>query len=167
MTTDLRSTALNKDVVYIMNTSGSWVPTATPKSSAFEKRLEKLRKRLPYQVECLKEGFSDDLWQAMEHRGLTQAQFARRAKMPRQYLTKVFRGGNCTIETMARLAFALKYRVHIHLAPDEAGCAWIHAIPQSAPRPREQFSKLWSELNYTPISKDKKELTCETVPFTP
>jgi hypothetical protein len=136
------------------------------RSSALENRLERLRKNLPYQSEYVKETFSDELWQAMEHRDISQAKFARRAKVPKQFLTRVFRGGNCTIETMVRLAFALDYKLHIHLTPNEMGCAWIHSnsIPESTPRPPDRFLNLWFETGYQPIANLQKEMKCDCVP---
>ena len=144
-----------------MNTNETFTLVPIQRSSALEKRLEKLRSKLPYQIEYAKETFSDELWQAMEHRNLTQVRFAKKAGIPKQFLTKVFRGGNCTIETMVRLAFALNYKLHIHVTPSELGCGWIHAIPQSAPRPPERFSNLWMESGYQPIANLKKEVKCE------
>jgi len=88
------------------------------RSVKLEESLNRTRQTLPYQVAYLKETFSDELWRAMENRHLNQAQFAERADVSKQFLTKVFRGGNCTMETIVKLAFALDYRAHIHLTPN-------------------------------------------------
>jgi transcriptional regulator with XRE-family HTH domain len=166
MTTDLRLSAPNNGGVCTMSTNEAFTLVPIQRSSALEKRLERLRKQLPYQFEYVKETFSDELWEAMEYRDISQAQFARKAKVPKQFLTKVFRGGNCTIETMVRLAFALNYKLNIHLTPNEMGCAWIHAIPESTPRPPDKFLNLWFETGYQPIANVKKEVKCDHVTST-
>ena len=148
---------------YTMNTNEVLMDIPILKSSSLEKRLERIRKRLPYQTEYVKETFSDELWQAMEHRNLAQVAFAKQAKVPKQFLTRVFRGGNCTIETMVRLAFALNYKVNIHLTPNEVGCWWMHWLPEPTPRPPERFFKLWSESGYEPVESLRREVMHDTV----
>jgi hypothetical protein len=129
------------------------------KNLALENRIEQARKTLPYRVEYAQQNYSDELWQAMEHRNLNQVEFAEKAKVPKQFLTKVFRGGNCTIETMVKLAFALDYKLSIHLTPNEVGCAWMHCVTDFSPRPPERFINLWTESGYLPmvvVNQEKK-----------
>jgi len=109
-------------------------PLTVEQSAKLEEKLNKTRQTLAYQTAYFKETFSDELWQAMEHRKLNQAQFAERADVSKQFLTKVFKGGNCTMETVVKLASALNFQAHIHLTPNEVGCKWIHAIPWSTSR---------------------------------
>jgi len=132
---------------------------------ALEKRLEKLRKTLPYQIEYVKDTFSDEIWQAMEHRNYSQVRFAKKAKVPKQFLTKVFQGGNCTIETMVKLAYALNYRLNIHLTPIEVGCVWLHALkPITVQRPPDKFFNLWTESGYQSVTNLKTEIKRDIVP---
>jgi hypothetical protein len=99
----------------------------------------------------------------MENRHLNQAQFAERADVSKQFLTKVFRGGNCTMETIVKLAFALNYRVHIHLTPNHLGCEWIHQIPWNIPRASDIYSGLFSGAKYRNISQVEKDLSYAVV----
>jgi len=131
---------------------------------ALESKLDRVRSSLPYQVEQAQGTYADELWQAMEHRELNQVEFSERAGVTKQFLTKVFRGGNCTIETMVKLAFALNYKTSIHLTPLEVGCAWIHCISENAPRPPEQFINLWTESGYQQRFVFNKKSEREKIP---
>jgi hypothetical protein len=135
------------------------------KNSALAEKFDQVQKGLPYQVEEVQGFYADELWQAMEHRGLNQVEFAQKADVTKQFLTKVFRAGNCTIETMVKLAFALDYKVSIHLAPNEVTCAWIHCINDSAPRPADRYFNLWNQSGYRPaeIAQEKFELVREKI----
>jgi transcriptional regulator with XRE-family HTH domain len=131
-----------------------------------ELKLAKARASLGYQTEEAKGKFADELWEAMEHRGLSQVDFAAQAGVTKQFLTKIFKGGNCTIETMVKLAFALKYKFHVHLSPVEVDCDWIHEITAGNTRPPERFLQLWTEQGYQSQKTLKKEqsATVTTVP---
>jgi len=151
-----------------MNTNEAVMEIRGEKNLALQKRLNQTRKRLPYQIAYVQTAYSDELWQAMEHRDLNQVEFAERAHVPKQFLTKVFRGGNCTIETMVKLAFALDYKVSIHLTPHEIGCAWMHCIDmhcadEMPPRPPERFLNLWTESGYQPMVIVQKESEREKI----
>lgn len=92
-----------------------------------QRRLESARQTAAYQLEAAIHTFSDELWEAMEARGLSQADLARKAGVSRQFLTKVFRGdNNFTLETMVKLAFAVGHKVNVHLSPAEVECEWQH-----------------------------------------
>lgn len=147
------------------NENGSCLEIPVEKNSALADRLERIRKGLPYQIEQAQGFYADELWQAMEHRGLSQVEFAEKAGVPKQFLTRVFRGGNCTVETMVKLAFALDYKVSIHLAPNEVGCAWIHCIDEFAPRPADRYWDLWNQPGYktAEIAPEKFELEREKI----
>lgn len=146
-----------------MNTNEPVMGMQYETNLGLQKRLNQTRKSLPYQVAYAQTAFSDELWQAMEHRELNQVEFAERAHVSKQFLTKVFRGGNCTIETMVKLAFALDYRVSIHLTPHDIGCAWMHCISELAPRPPERFFNLWTESGYQPMVVFGKESKREKI----
>ena len=131
-----------------------------------EGKLNQTRKSLPYQIEYFQGNYADELWQAMEHRGLNQVKFAEQAGVTKQFLTKVFRGGNFTGATMVKLAFALNYKVHVHLTPNEVGCAWMHSmdyLPEISPRPPEQFINLLTETGYKPMEVIEPESNCEKI----
>jgi transcriptional regulator with XRE-family HTH domain len=158
MITEMKSKEHTLDGGYIMNTNNqTLMEMPVERNLVLDGKLDRARKSLPYQVEYLKGIHADELWQAMEHRALNQVEFAERAGVTKQFLTKVFRGGNCTIETIVKLAFALNYKVSIHLTPREVGCAWMHCITEASPRPPERFINLWTESGYQPMVIVSKE----------
>lgn len=140
-----------------MNISKVCLELPIETNSSLERSLEEARKGLPYQIAYAQETYSDELWQAMEHRELNQVQFAERADVSKQFLTKIFRGGNCTIETMVRLAYSLDYKLSIHLTPNEVNCGWLHFAPELSTRPPERFINLWTESGYEPMVIFKNE----------
>jgi len=136
---------------------------AVERSVKLDGKLNKTRQTLPYQTAYFKETFSDELWQAMESRALNQSQFAERADVSKQFLTKVFKGGNCTMETIVKLAFALNFRAHIHLTPNNVGCEWIHQIPWTIPRGHDIYAGLFSGAKYHNVQQIKKEMNYAVV----
>jgi transcriptional regulator with XRE-family HTH domain len=107
-------------------------------------KLDRARSTAAYQAEYLKETFSDELWRAMEFRKLTQVEFAEKANVSKQFLTRVFRGSNCTSETMAKLSHALEYKIHLHLTPNEWECNWIDFLKKPPQRPENDFrASVW------------------------
>ena len=81
----------------------------------FEEMMAKVRQDLSYKAAYLGEKISDDLWRAMESRSLSERDLARRAGISRKTLTKVFKGGDCTLATLTKLIFALQCRLEIRL----------------------------------------------------
>jgi transcriptional regulator with XRE-family HTH domain len=154
MTTGLKLNERKSDEVSIMIGQGSHIVyqildiVDKNRSSALKKTLDAERKALPYQIAEAQECYSDELYQAMESRNLSQVEFANKAQVSKQFITKVFHGGNCTIETLVKLAFALDYKLNIHLTPNEVGCAWLHHIDGVVPRQTKQVSNLWAESGY-------------------
>lgn len=115
MTTEKILNEPNKDGISIILSGGQTLKVE--RSGKLEAKLEARRATLGYQTAYFKEVFSDELWQAMEHQGLNQAQFAEKATVSKQFLTKVFKGENCTMDTIVQLTHALGYNAHIHLTP--------------------------------------------------
>jgi len=122
------------------------IPVVT--SLPLQKQLEAARRTIAYRAEYAKESFSDELWQAMEHRGLNQVQLAAKAGVTKQFLTRVFRGSNCTLETMVKLSEALGYHLNIHLTADEYESSCVHDMSeelveskQPSPADRQRSAK--------------------------
>jgi len=164
MITEPKSNKLKIEGSCIMNKNETLMEIPVERNLILEGKLDEARKKLPYQIEYFQGNYADELWQAMEHRGLNQVEFAERAGVPKQFLTKVFRGGNCTGATMVKLAFALNYKLNIHLTPNEVGCAWMHYmdyLPEISPRPPEQFINLLTEPGYKPMVEIEDASNCE------
>ncbi len=138
------------------------IPIVT--SLPLQKQLEAARETLVYRIEYAKESFSDELWQAMEHRRFNQVQFADKAGVTKQFLTRVFRGSNCTIETMVKLSEALGYHLNIHLTPAEYQCDWLHYMAKEPERKASLSVQLWTAKDYCEVPPQKAELKHETVP---
>jgi transcriptional regulator with XRE-family HTH domain len=133
----------------------------TVKYLSLQQQLDTARESLDYRIEYVKESFSDELWQAMEHRGLNQVQFSAKANVSKQFLTRVFRGSNCTIETMVKLSDALGYQLNIHLTPKEYECNWLHYLPKE---PEKSCAQFWTDDDYREVKAQKSELKNETIP---
>ncbi len=138
------------------------IPIAT--NSPLQKQLEAARQTLAYRIEYAKESFSDELWQAMDHRGLNQVQLAAKAEVTKQFLTRVFRGANCTLETMVKLSEALGYHLNVHLTPAEYECGWIHYMSEEPFKQEQPYAKLWAAKDYCEVPTQNAELKNETVP---
>jgi len=149
---------------FIINAANnSTLAPPVEQSVRLNQRLDRTRQTYGYRAALFKETFSDELWQAMEHRGLNQAQFAAKADVPKQFLTKVFKGGNCTIDTIVKLAHALDYKADIHLTPNDFGCGWIHCIPQSPDRIDAYIG--YSGHSYSDVIDSEKEMkSCNCLP---
>jgi DNA-binding phage protein len=132
--------------------------------NALEEKLKKTRQKLPYHQAYFKETFSDELWQAMEYRSLNQSQFAEHADVTKQFLTKVFRGGNCTSDTIVKLAFALNFTAHIHLTPNDVGCEWIHQVPWNLHRPFGIYEGFLARGAYSNVTQTEKEVEYAAIP---
>lgn len=66
--------------------------------------------------------FVEQVEEAIERTGTTKAALAERLGRSRAFVTQVLRRGrNLTVKTMAQLATALGYDVHISLVPASAG----------------------------------------------
>jgi transcriptional regulator with XRE-family HTH domain len=158
MTTDLILTERKSVGPYTQNSNEVLPMVPIERNLTLQGKLEKLRKTLPYKIEYAKDTFSDELWQAMQIRGLSQVRFAKKAKVSKQFLTKIFKGENCTIETMVRLADALNYKLNIHLTPVDVSCEWIHWSPQSFPRVSDNNVWFCFNTRYKPVTKTEKAL---------
>ena|ERR1035437_1676863 len=166
MNTKLTLTVPSKDELYISRREESALVNDIVKSiESIEigERFQKTRKTLGYKAAYCRETFSDELWQAMENRGLSQTAFAEKCGIPKQFLTKVFRGGNCTSDTMVKLAHGLDYTLHIHLTPNELGCGWIHCVPWSIPRASNMNTSVFFGAKYKSVSQIEKEMDYATV----
>lgn len=126
-------------------------------SQALQHQLAETRRSLGYHSAITRETASDELWNAMESRRLTQSDLAAKAGVKKQFLTKVFRGGNCTIDTIVRLAHALDYRVHVHLTPNNITCEWVNVIDaaDSLPKPGEYFKDFGTEYHRIPDREEE------------
>jgi transcriptional regulator with XRE-family HTH domain len=110
-----------------------------------QKKLAAARETLAYQLEHAIGTFGDELWEAMQNRGIPQAELARRARVSRQFLTKVFRGdNNFTLETMVKLANVVGCRLYLHLAPADLHCEWQHFFKEKL-QPVSAHAREWEK----------------------
>lgn len=71
-----------------------------------------------YQTELAILRFTEDMVRAMEDKGVTRAELARRIGTSAAYVTKILRGStNFTLATMVRVAQALNMQVDVRLEP--------------------------------------------------
>lgn len=73
------------------------------------------------QIDAAKLELSEQIFQLMENKGITEAELARRLKVSRAYVNKVLQGStNFTIETLVKIGIALKaeFRFEFVSEPD-------------------------------------------------
>lgn len=78
--------------------------------------MDKIAKSLTYEQERLKLELSEGILQAMQAKGMKQADLARSIGKSRAYVTKILQGTtNFTVETVAALLWALEHRLHVDI----------------------------------------------------
>lgn len=74
----------------------------------FAKLGERLREDGRIQIDEAKLGLSEQIFQAMENKGISEAELSRRLEVSRAYVNKVLQGDtNFTIETLVKIGIAL------------------------------------------------------------
>ncbi len=74
----------------------------------FAKLGERLQKDGRIQIDEAKLGLSEQIFQAMENKGISEAELSRRLNVSRAYVNKVLQGDtNFTIETLVKISIAL------------------------------------------------------------
>jgi transcriptional regulator with XRE-family HTH domain len=69
---------------------------------------------------------TEEIFLAMERKGISRAELARRLDSSPAYVTKVLRGNaNFTLETLARIAYALEGEFKFHISPREMRTRWF------------------------------------------
>ncbi len=94
-----------------------------------------------YWTEDAKIEFAVDVERKMQQLGLQRKDLAERIESSPAYVTKLLRGdANLTIESMAKVAYALGGRLSIHIAHVGSRTKWLDVIEN--PR-RNQLSDAW------------------------
>ena len=106
----------------------------------FQKGLKKARKHVAYYEEDMLLDVSARVIDVLQRGNITRTELARRLDVSAAYITKILRGhANMTIETLARVAFALGLKWECILIPqnteigvfsltDESGAAQIRSV---------------------------------------
>ena len=83
---------------------------------SFAKGLERAKTRLSYYEEDLLVETAARIIDAMERRGVTRSELARRMEVSPAYVTKILRGhANLSLESLAKVAFALDMKWEFRL----------------------------------------------------
>lgn len=100
-----------------------------------------------YWAEHIKLDFAFALDRLLLQRGMTRTGMAEILNSSSAYVTKVLRGdANLTIDTMAKLAFAIGGRVHVHISDAENRVRWIESLAAKAPpKSTDRASKVWAK----------------------
>lgn len=95
-------------------------------------RLKKIRKTHAYRLEKAKLEFVRGVTRVMRHKGISNAELARRMKTSPSYITKVMRGDeNFTMESLVKITDAVGGTLHIHVADSCAEVRWLEAFGPS------------------------------------
>lgn len=69
---------------------------------------------------------TEEIFLAMERKRISRAELARRLDSSPAYVTKVLRGNaNFTLETLARIAYALEGEFKFHISPRDMRTRWF------------------------------------------
>ena len=72
------------------------------------------------QIDAAKLEISEQVFQLMESKGMSEAEFARRLKVSRAYVNKILQGStNFTIETLVKIGIALKAEFKFEFVVEE------------------------------------------------
>jgi transcriptional regulator with XRE-family HTH domain len=110
----------------------------------YNELLRRTEQSLAYWVAGAEIAFTEDLARAMEEKGVSRAELARRIGSSQAYITKVLRGNvNFTMATMVKLARALDMELKLNLAPRDAEASsqvgpWKHWEHGAAIYPRTE-----------------------------
>ncbi len=75
---------------------------------------------------------AEEIHSAMERAGVSRAELARRLGTSPAYVTKILRGSaNFTLESLARLAYALGGEFRFHIAPRGSTTRWLDAATKT------------------------------------
>jgi len=123
----------------------------------FAKGLADARRQLGYYQEGLLMDVAARVVAAMESRGVTRAELARRLEVSPAYVTKMLRGhANLSIESLAKLAFALDLRWECILIPKDARIGVLSIIDESGATVLRHAETLVGIENQ-PASKDRQD----------
>lgn len=85
---------------------------------SFQKGLARAKKRLAYHEEGLFLDVATRVIDAMENRGITRSDLARRLGVNPAYITKILHGhANLSLESLAKVAFAMDMRWECLMVP--------------------------------------------------
>lgn len=126
-----------------------------------EQDYKELLEDVEYHIEGLKAEFAEEVSKYLEEEGITRAELARRMGTSPAWITKMLRTNwNMTMETMAKLAFALEMKVVPKLVP-------IRGVASRL----EYHEHCWAEIPHEYIiekpEKAPKEQPIEKVDFQP
>ncbi len=98
----------------------------------FQKELQKSRKHLAYYEEGLRVETAARILDAMENRSVSRSELARRLEVSPAYITKILRGNaNLSLESLAKLAFALDLKWEMILMPKNASISLLSWTDES------------------------------------
>ena len=108
----------------------------------FHQMVEEARETSEYWVEAAIIEFTMDVGRLMDEQGVSRAELARRLGTSRAYVTKLLGGNaNFTLETMSKVAMALRAAVHVHVAPRDADVRWKDVLVSDVAAGRKRASQ--------------------------
>lgn len=126
----------------------------------FKRLLEEARKHDDYWVQDAIHGFTEQLYELMERRGMRKSELAERIGSSPAYITKVMRGNtNFTIESMVRLVRALEGKLWIKVSGSEDAIRWLDMVPCYP----ANLTSYAANFNFQSLDTDIEELEEETI----
>ena len=114
-------------------------------AAQFADLLSEIERRDSFHIDAAKLELSEQIYQAMENKGVTEAELSRRLGTSRAYINKILQGNvNFTIETLVKISRALDHKFEFRFADNAAPADVLDAqivyeritapIPTFAPR---------------------------------
>ncbi len=105
----------------------------------FKEMLERAKERDSYHVEAAKFEISEQVYVAMEEKGITEAELSRRLGVSRAYVNKILQGSaNLTIESLVKIGRALgrEFRFEFFEPKKQVTTSDQNGFAKATPRPR-------------------------------
>ncbi len=119
----------------------------------FKEMLEMAKKRDSYHVEAAKFELSEQIFVAMEEKGISEAELSRRLGVSRAYVNKILQGSaNLTIESLVKIGRALGREFRFEFLAPKKRVATLDqtGFAKATPRPRSAKSGMASSVKILP-----------------
>lgn len=114
--------------------------------------LKRAQAKDRYWVEGAILDFTEEMVNRMEQLGVSKTELAQQLKTRPSFITKILRGtNNFTLETMVKVARALKSQVRVHLEPEGTISAWMDFLDKEHDHHAMEDVSTWDPADFTKV----------------
>lgn len=81
---------------------------------------------------------SEEINRVMTDQGISKSEMALKMGVSKPYVTKLLRGSNMSLQTLAKVSIALEHKFHVSLRPKGWECFTFAVSPQNGRRGRRE-----------------------------